>query len=170
MLVSAGLEYHTLLCRSCTLRYDVIAVHYNLRYYLNTEIMQMEQREPSNKYIVFSWIYLVWPRARTSNCTQLGVSANFWRPRLRNSSECSADRHIWSPNTNVCLDVACASKPGGEEIYREHSSKKRYHLMSTITCAVVPCGLVDTDFFFSGVGLASPGTAATSGLLYSPRW
>jgi hypothetical protein len=24
--------------------------------------------------------------------------------------------------------------------------------------------------FFSGVGLASPGTAATSGLLYSPRW
>jgi hypothetical protein len=25
-------------------------------------------------------------------------------------------------------------------------------------------------FFFSGVGLTSPGTAATSGLLYSPRW
>jgi hypothetical protein len=25
-------------------------------------------------------------------------------------------------------------------------------------------------FFFCGVGLTSPGTAATSGLLYSPRW
>jgi hypothetical protein len=25
------------------------------------------------------------------------------------------------------------------------------------------------SFFFSGVGLTSPGTAATSGLLYSPR-
>jgi hypothetical protein len=25
-------------------------------------------------------------------------------------------------------------------------------------------------FFFSGVGLKSPGTAATSGLLYSPKW
>jgi hypothetical protein len=29
---------------------------------------------------------------------------------------------------------------------------------------------VHAFFFFSGVGLTSPGTAATSGLLYSPRW
>jgi hypothetical protein len=33
--------------------------------------------------------------------------------------------------------------------------------------------LLDTKLFYfiiSGVGLTSPGTAATSGLLYSPKW
>jgi hypothetical protein len=29
---------------------------------------------------------------------------------------------------------------------------------------------INRNFFFCGVGLTSPGTAATSGLLYSPRW
>jgi hypothetical protein len=43
---------------------------------------------------------------------------------------------------------------------------KRVHALDRAV-TVVGCQPL---FFFGGVGLTSPGTAATSGLLYSPRW
>jgi hypothetical protein len=124
MLVSAGLEYHTLLCRSYTLRdisvgYDVTAVHCNLRYYLNTEIMQIEQRES--------------PAINTSclaEYTLCGhvivhqIARNSGFPRTCVARDCAIARtpqqtEISGPHTLICvLDIACATKTDGEEIQR----------------------------------------------------
>jgi hypothetical protein len=139
MLASVGLEYRTLFCRSCTLRdisvgYDVIAVHYNLRYYLNTEIMQIEQREPSNKYIVLAEYTLC------GHVIVHQIARNSGFPRTSAARDCAITRSaqqtdISGPQTLMCvLGVACASKTGGEETYREHSSQEMigfddyYHL------------------------------------------
>jgi hypothetical protein len=49
---------------------------------------------------------------------------------------------------------------------------KRQQVQSELTCSgmmLMPNTVKTLQFFFHGVGLTSPGTAATSGLLYSPR-
>jgi hypothetical protein len=66
----------------------------------------------------------------------------------------------WSPTSNYCrgqenMDL-CIHSP-----IRLHGVVLNYLSIGTT---------LPLTFFFSGVGLTSPGTAATSGLLYSPKW
>jgi hypothetical protein len=54
------------------------------------------------------------------------------------------------------------------DLYKIPVLKRRIHLYLVKDVMILKL-ILEEHVFFSGVGLTSPGTAATSGLLYSPR-